>query len=70
MDNLQLGYLIVVLMLVILYNCANKDTMLNQPYTVPNYANWYAKELISPMASFQCVYPTIPLVVNKTYSQT
>jgi hypothetical protein len=60
-----LAALAVVLLLIIIMNCSNSDKFANSPYTVP-----YMKEKISPMATFKCIYPTIPLVRFKTYTQT
>jgi hypothetical protein len=61
MDTISV--ILIVIIIVMLCKCTEKYA--NSPYTVP-----YMEEKISPMANFKCIYPTIPLVPNRSYSQT
>jgi hypothetical protein len=63
--QLFLVALAIGLLLIMLYNCGQKERFPNNPYTIP-----FMNEKISSLANFQCIYHTIPLVVNQTYSQT
>lgn len=65
MNTLTAILLAIVLVLIYCKWSRKPDTYANSPYTVP-----YMEEKISPMATFECIYPTIPLVVGASYSQT
>jgi hypothetical protein len=58
-----IAVLMIIVVIIMLCKCSEKYA--NSPYTVP-----YMEEKISPMASFKCIYPTIPLVPGRSYVQT
>lgn len=53
------------IVLILIWLFYSKENYANKPYTTP-----YMNELISPYASFDCIYHNIPLEKRLTYTQT